>query len=70
MASALALSTGGGGGCGVGEPRMPSTWRRWPDTVSRAWSGRVRVRGRRRARARGGRASFAGWADWLALARQ
>ena len=70
MASALALSTGGGGGRGVRGPRNPSTRRRWPDTVGRARRGRVRARRRRRTRARGGRAGFAGWAGWLAPARQ
>ena len=46
MANALALSTDGGGGRGVGEPRMLSMRHCWPDTIGRARRGRVRARGR------------------------
>jgi len=50
--------------------RMPTTRRRWPDTVGRARRGRVRARGGRWTRVWGGRAGFAGWAGWLAPANQ
>jgi len=61
MASALALSTGGGGGRGIGEPRMPSTRRRRPDTVGRARGAAVAERGEG-----GGRgAGRPGWLRWL-----
>jgi len=60
-----------GGGRGAGEQRMPSTWRRRPDTVGRARRGRVRARAEREVdTARQAWAGFAGWAGWLAPARQ
>jgi len=61
MARALALSTGGGGGRGVGEPRMPSTRRRRPDTVERERGAALSERGEG-----GGRgAGRPGWLRWL-----
>jgi len=53
----------GGGGRGAGEPRMPSTRRRRPDTVGRARRGRVRAR-REEAWTRRGLASLAGPVGW------
>jgi len=66
VAEALALSTAEGGGRGAGEPRMPSTRRRRPDTVGRARRGRVRARGEGGGRVAGwpGLASLAGPVGW------
>ena len=61
----------GGGGRGAGEPRMPSTRRRRPDTVRRARGAAVSERGEGEwTRRREAWAGFAGWAGWLAPALQ
>ena len=71
MAKEVALSTAEGGGHGAGEPRMPSTRRRRPDTVGRARGAAVSERGEGEWTRRGEAwAGFAGWAGWLAPARQ
>jgi len=66
VAKEMALSTAEGGGCGTGEPRMPSTRRRRPDTVGRARRGRVQARGEGGGRGAGrpGLASLAGPVGW------
>ena len=70
MASALALSRGGGGGRGVGE-RACRPCGATGVTRLGARGAAVSEHGRREwTRARGGRAGFASWAGWLAPARQ
>jgi len=66
MVKEVALSTAEGGGHGAGEPRMPSTRRRRPDTVGRARRGHVRARGEGGGRGAGrlGLASLAGPVGW------
>jgi len=66
VAKELTLSTAEGGGRGAGEPRMPSTRRRRPDTVGRARRGRVRARGEGGGRGVGrpGLALLAGPVGW------
>jgi len=66
VAKEVTLSTAEGGGRGTGEPRMPSTRRRRPDTVGRARRGLVRARGEGGAHGvdRPGLASLAGPVGW------
>jgi len=63
-------STGGGEVVAPARSRMPSTQRRGPNAVGRARPTLARVGGGGRRGREEVRAGFAGWAGWLAPARQ